>query len=243
MSKDSLDPMPRDLQALIGSAGPPVSPPQGAEERIAARLGAILGPPLTRTEGPASPRTGALARTGWLAGKPLIAATIGLVCGGGLGAGITARILARPVVTLTATPPVAAAHDAPVTAAAVSVPPAEPSPATSASRVPIPRAPASRPASPAATHPDTLAEERALLEAARTSLAQNDSDAALLALDQHAGEFPDGVLVEERESLAVQALIAARRYDDARARAARFAARYPASIFLPVVNQALETIP
>jgi hypothetical protein len=83
-----------------------------------------------------------------------------------------------------------------------------------------------------------LAAERALLEVARTALAQRDGAAALTSLDRHAQRFPSGQLREEREALAVQALASQGRATEARARAERFKKAYPASMFTPVVDQA-----
>jgi hypothetical protein len=84
-----------------------------------------------------------------------------------------------------------------------------------------------------------LAAERAILEQARTALAQRDSRAALAALLSHARRFPQGRLAELREALWVEALVLAGRPDEARARADRFRARYPHSLFLGAVVQAL----
>jgi hypothetical protein len=47
---------------------------------------------------------------------------------------------------------------------------------------------------------------------------------ALTKLDEHGRRFPRGYLDEEREALAIQALVNVQRYDDARARAAQHAA-------------------
>jgi hypothetical protein len=61
------------------------------------------------------------------------------------------------------------------------------------------------------------------------------------------GTTPDfrarGRLAEEREALRIRALAAAGRSHDARARAAAFRARFPRSLFLPVVDQVLGSIP
>jgi hypothetical protein len=108
---------------------------------------------------------------------------------------------------------------------------AAPAPALSAS---------AGPAGPAVGRDVDLAAERALLEVARTALARGDSASALAALDQHAGRFPRGRLIEERESLAVQALAASGRRDEAQRRAEQFRRRSPDSMLLPAVEEALE---
>lgn len=102
-----------------------------------------------------------------------------------------------------------------------------------------------RPAAAAATapaglaHPRTLADERALLEKARTALAAGDADGALAAVSRHARLYPSGQLAEERDSLRVRA--AASRGDDADVQTlgAEFTRRYPQSLFLPSVREAI----
>ena len=83
-----------------------------------------------------------------------------------------------------------------------------------------------------------LAEERSLIEIARAGLARGDGDAALNAVRDHAKRFPEGVLAEEREALAVQALAVQGNADQARARARAFRAKYPGSLFRSAVDGA-----
>jgi outer membrane protein assembly factor BamD (BamD/ComL family) len=64
---------------------------------------------------------------------------------------------------------------------------------------------------------------------------------ALQALEQHAAEFPAGMLAEERESLWIQALVAQGRKGDARAKADAFREKYPGSILWPVVEELLRS--
>jgi len=90
---------------------------------------------------------------------------------------------------------------------------------------------------------ELLAKERAIIESARSALARRDPDAALDAVGTHARTFPKGQLSEEREALAIQALVLAKRSDEARARVKRFREHYPTSFFLPVVEAALANIP
>lgn len=90
-----------------------------------------------------------------------------------------------------------------------------------------------------ATPGAALEAERAMLDVARTALGRGDGPHALGACDDHARKFPRGVLAEEREAIAVQALLLAQRSDDARARAERFQKSYPRSIFLPAVLAAV----
>jgi hypothetical protein len=55
--------------------------------------------------------------------------------------------------------------------------------------------------------------------------------------------YPQGVLVEEREALAVKSLAALGRFAEARARGERFRARYPRSVSLASVDATLATLP
>jgi outer membrane protein assembly factor BamD (BamD/ComL family) len=59
----------------------------------------------------------------------------------------------------------------------------------------------------------------------------------------HGRRFPKGRLAEERESVAIQALVRLERHEEARRRASDFERRYPTSVFLPVIGRALRSIP
>jgi hypothetical protein len=83
----------------------------------------------------------------------------------------------------------------------------------------------SRPASRVAPD-DALRREVAAMARLR-ALAATDPSAAVRLSRQIAGEFPDGMLGEERDALAVVALARAGRGDEARASAARYVRRYP----------------
>jgi hypothetical protein len=87
---------------------------------------------------------------------------------------------------------------------------------------------------------DTLAAERTVLDRARSALLRRDGAAALTALRSHQRSFPRGQLLEERESMRVQALALVRDADTVSAAAERFKHRFPRSMFLPAVEQAAE---
>lgn len=115
-------------------------------------------------------------------------------------------------------------------------------PAPQAKAPAAPSAPAQ--AAPTAEGSDqALARERQLIDKERSALARHDAEAALLAADEHARAFPKGQLVEMREALAVQALVQTGRNPEARSRAARFHARFPGSLYAPVVDRAISSIP
>src|SRR5262249_53075367 len=139
-------------------------------------------------------------------------------------------------------------RETPPQPAPIAAPMPEPPPVTVAPAPPpvppTPAAPARVVDDRAASGRDTdLARERALIEVARTGLSRAQIDAARSALERHAERFPKGQMLEERESLWVQVLVTAGEYPDARARGDRFRKRFPKSIFLPVVDAALESIP
>ncbi len=90
---------------------------------------------------------------------------------------------------------------------------------------------------------EALADENALIEAARASLGNRDAAGAAVLLEKHARLHPAGQMEEEREALWVQVLVAQGRGAAARARATDFQKRFPHSIQLEVVSAALETIP
>jgi hypothetical protein len=89
---------------------------------------------------------------------------------------------------------------------------------------------------------DTLAAERTVLDGARAAIVRRDGSGALAALRSHEQSFPRGQLLEERESMRVQAL--ALSHDPAvRAAADRFRRHFPRSMFLPAVEQAVDPTP
>lgn len=121
----------------------------------------------------------------------------------------------------------------------VAPPPAphgsESAPAPSPPVAEPPRAPS---AAPSASSGDPAAERR-LLEWARGSLGRGDPAGALAWLRRHEREYRSGQLAEEREALAIEALVALGRLDEARAREERFRQRYPTSVMLPAVEAAV----
>jgi hypothetical protein len=88
-----------------------------------------------------------------------------------------------------------------------------------------------------------LKAERLLLDKARAALGRGDDNEALAIIDAHGQKFQRGRLAEEREALAVKALVNTGRVEEARQRGARFRSRYPQSVLLPAVENALATIP
>jgi hypothetical protein len=83
-----------------------------------------------------------------------------------------------------------------------------------------------------------VAREVALLGRARSALSSNPAQALALAEEGHR-DFPRGVLREERESIAVLALVRLGRDTEAKARGAAFLERYPHGPFSEKVRSAL----
>jgi hypothetical protein len=104
-------------------------------------------------------------------------------------------------------------------------------PAPTAPEPPAPAAGVDPDPSPAAAGaaPEAAAEpEHALLQRAQDAL-RGDPARALSLTDLHLARFPGGLLAQEREVIAISALLGMGRGAEARARAARFVAAFPAS--------------
>lgn len=102
-----------------------------------------------------------------------------------------------------------------------------------------------RPAPPPAAMPEAnaLAEELAILGAARASLRDAKHHEALAHASRHQARFPAGHLSEEREAIAIRALAALGRREEAHLRADAFRKAYPDSLLLPAVNAATAGAP
>lgn len=224
-----LTPLPPELKALLAAEQQRPGLSADATERIRARLATSIASPPPRRCWPTA----------------IGSFLVGLLVGGGLATGLLLGRLPPPapkLLVLDAPPPAVI-----VVAAAPAIPPVPPpTPPAPSSRhggVRAERASANQPAPAAKDDRDTdLARERALIETARTALSRQQADAIDLLL-RHEQQFPRGRLAEERESLLVQALLQAGRIDEARRRGARFRARFPRSLLLPVVDAALRSIP
>jgi hypothetical protein len=132
-----------------------------------------------------------------------------------------ATAIAPPAPTATAT--------ATATSSANANPAATATPTTSASQTPLALR-TDPPAAPAASSAGHEADsEVQLLQSAQEALRDNDPDDALALAAKHARRFPNGFLAQEREVIAIEALMKKNRTAEARARAAAFAQKYPHS--------------
>ena len=99
----------------------------------------------------------------------------------------------------------------------------------------------SAPARPPA--PPPIESESRRVAAARALLRSGNAGAALASLDALARDEPNGLLVQERDALVVEALAALGRRDSARAHADAFLARYPRSPHTTAVRRAAGYAP
>jgi len=235
-------PASHELLALIAEEKGALVDPGDARARLAGRLAAELASTEADPSPPRARGVRALSRNALLR-------AIGIF-GAGVAAGIAAdravspgpkteiRYIDRVVEVARDT----GAGAAPSTAPSVEVPPGAPSPVPA--HAALPSAPV---ASSALPHPpvleDPLARERQLIDVARSALARRDAAAALAAIEEHVRRFPHGQLAEMREALAVRALVGAGRGREARVRAVQFQRSFPESVYAPVVDAAISSIP
>lgn len=81
-----------------------------------------------------------------------------------------------------------------------------------------------------------------LIERAGTELRSGQAARALATTEQHHERCPDGVLAQERERIAIEALAVLGRNDEARARASAFESRHPSSPHLRRVRQVVGAL-
>jgi hypothetical protein len=96
------------------------------------------------------------------------------------------------------------------------------------------------PSEPALSPVGASPSESQRVAAARSLLRSGRASAALAALQALERDEPNGLLAQEREALAIQALAALGQRAAARQRAAAFTQRYPDSPHLAVVRRAAE---
>lgn len=219
-------PLDPTLAQLLESERAGCDMPADAQSRVLARLQSTLAVPLVGGGTTPPPARGG----GAAGGGGLAMAGLGLLLGAAVGA------VGYGTIAPQAHPLGAVVRPLVIPLPAPSAPSATPPPTLE----PPDEAPPAARASNAVGRDVDLAAERALLEVARTALARGDAASALAALDAHKKRFPRGRLLEERESLAVQALAAAGKRDEARRRADQFRKRSPDSMLLPAVDEALN---
>jgi hypothetical protein len=209
--------VPAEARALLGPARATAALPRAVRERSAARLDRALVLPA------------AAGVFFWLKG---IALATGVVLVGVVVPHVLTTL--RPTVQASSpqTPsieraPVARALPLPRVEATVAVVPPATTTAITSPPTPAPAQVLPTPALlasggvaapvPSVAPVDSLTREAAMLEQARAAMAR-DPNAALVLLDAHRAEFPQGELAMERELVAVDALTRLGRTADARTR-------------------------
>ncbi|HXU63189.1 MAG TPA: hypothetical protein VN962_15905 [Polyangia bacterium] len=112
-------------------------------------------------------------------------------------------------------------------------------PAPQAAPRPEPLEPAPAPRGRPPHRRASLRGELELIQGAQASYADGDLPAALQLLAEHARWFPNGRLAEEREALRVRSLARSGRDAEAQAALHAFATRFPHSMLLPHLREAL----
>lgn len=243
--KPEPEPLASDVLALLRAERSIVDLEPAAKAAILASVEArLILPPVPGGAGGGGGAGGSAAGAAGAAGLTRVVAALAVTFAAGIATGaVIAPRLDAPRLAQTA-PTVAPAP--------VATSPAVRASATLES-VPVSALPsAPTPSAPRAVKPEAaeqaelpalaargLGVERSLLDVARSALARGEAAEALDAVDRHARDYPDGALVEEREALAIKALMALGRRDEARERAARFELRFPNGLLLRAVRGAV----
>jgi len=197
-----------------------------------ARLASQLGPVLNGAPKPAATRIGASGLTKAVVVTGALAALVAA----GLVVHHSQKEAVAPAPPSRTPQPVTA----PASAPAIDLTPTTPSAPTTAnddgSPTHPPEAANSGPAKSAAV-PSKALSEAALLEQARRALDTSPSYALQLA-NQHRTRFPNGLLTQEREVIAIEALRRLHRTTEADQRAAGFSKAFPGSAHQRMVDEA-----
>jgi len=223
-----LEPLPPDLRALLADEREAYPDDSAARARVRRRIEASVafGAVGVAAGLTAASKMGLLSSLG-MHGARNVKLWLALSLATGIVVGEThARVSAPP-------PPPPPPPPLPVVVAAQPVPVASAPALEVAPAIPIaslPSLPSAAPA-PASVSPSNLSVEQSLIDTARSALARGRGDDALRATEDHARLFPRGRLAEEREALAIQALLLVSRRAEASTRADRFHKAYPGSLY------------
>lgn len=219
-------------------------PPAEVEARMLARLQASIA------QSPVAPPSGpSPTAPPWTASRAarVLSYLVTFGVGAAVGAGATRERSPRPTPATIA--PVATVDASPTVAP--SPPSTPPSLVSEDAGVPIPAVDAGSARVAAAPRPapaawrgggGDLAAETAMIDRAHAALARSQAQTALDVAEGHARRFPRGQLAENRESVAIQALVTLGRAVEARERAAAFHRRWPDGLFREQVDAALRSI-
>ena len=246
---ESLESLPDELREFVVAEKSRPDPTSDVQTRIFARVASTVGfvpgpvdaPSFpTAPVAPGAPAGPGLARMAGRISRRGIATFLVGAAVGGAAVGTVDRAVRH-----TGDSPAAVILAPPAAPVPPPLPEAEPKPSSAPSEpstAPIHRASAA-PSSIGGGRDKRLEAERKLVEMARTSLARGQTAGALAALRRHHRSFPKGELAEERDSLWVFALVASGEHAQAREHAARFRRQHPHSLFAPVVDQSIQSIP
>lgn len=235
----SADPdAPEGMRELLRAANADVGPASVELANLRGRMAAQLAPKVAL-------RTGLLGLIGLLV---VGVAIVGYVVSRSADVRAPTTTIAAPpgpppppVLAAPAPPPLALAAPAPPPPVIAEPPVAAPRPPHVHVAPPKPPAAADVEPVPAPAPPvvPTISEV-ALLEHARSALRGGDAAHALALVEQAATSYPDGVLVEEREALAIETLIKLGRRDEAVAKWSKFATSYPRSNYHARLQRLIE---
>jgi hypothetical protein len=217
------------IGAFGGGASRPSSTTVERGHRSSGVEPALLSP--ARAARPSAPLRGMWT----LAGKPVGVIATAFLLGGVGGAGVYAVLAPPRTHTLYIERPIAVPEPRPFAFEPFNRPPVAMGRDTEAPE-------SSKARGHSAPVVSALAAERELLDRARKALARGDTPEAERTLDLHTRRHPAGLLLEEREALAIKVLVDLGRAEDARRRAVKFRERYPRSLFGPSVDEAIGTI-
>jgi hypothetical protein len=173
--------------------------------------------------------------------NPVLSAAVSFAVGVGVGAAVNGPAPAPAPVRSPVVQPAVTTVFVPTTPEATLEP--TPTPVPSAQPAEPQAAPPPPAKAPSASGSANASAERVLLDVAYAALGQGQAARALEPLQQHARQFPEGALREEREALTIQCLRNLGRLAEAQRRGASFKARYPSSLFGPRVERALAEQP
>jgi hypothetical protein len=238
--KESLDPLDPALEALLETERG-ASFPQATLDRAWSRIGPALA---LSAAAPATPAAHASALKAWLASHVVAVAASTFVLGVGTGMGLHA-VATRPAPPRVESqpPPATPAPPAPLPLDSPKESVVAPSPVAPMGTNSAARSAGGPSLSAGSASSSSSRAERALVDEARTQLSAGEPARALALVDQHQHRFPRPQFGEECETLAIQALVLLGRRDEAARRAAAFRAASPNSLFLPVVDRALQSNP
>jgi hypothetical protein len=226
LGRGALDPTPEDMARLSASVATAAG--GGAAGAVAAKVAAAHGHALTASVVKVVAVlvvAGAAGGTGWAVLRSAETASAPTASQAGHASSVEAPlapIISQPppsdetvIMPAATTTAIEAASSANVTSAPPRTGSGAVSAAPAAATVEVP---------PVAAVPSELA----LLDRARTRMAADPGD-ALRALDEHRARYPRGTFVQEREVLAIEALVHLVRRPEAESRAAAFANEFPDS--------------